>query len=182
LKILKKRRKAQQLVEFAIMLPSLMILLLIILEFGYAVYVRGILADATRVSLIKVNQLYNTAGNDEEKLDQIKAQIRQYIDDYLYKNNIPYSGSVTVNIADVSGTNISVVTVKYIYYPSFILPDILGGSLIPKKIGIFSSQVVNTALIKANSYNSYLETNQLSSVTSSTSIVNDPITEFIPPN
>ena len=56
-----RSRKAQQLIEFALVVPILMMFLFIIIEVGMAINARMTLSEAVKSALVEVNNL-NTIG------------------------------------------------------------------------------------------------------------------------
>ena len=62
-----KNRKAQQLVEFAIAVPILMVIIFIIVEFGNALNARVTIAEGVKMALMEVNKLKNIDGTTAQK-------------------------------------------------------------------------------------------------------------------
>jgi len=159
-----KKRKAQQLVEFAIVLPILMVILLLIIETGFAVYTKTCLSEAVKMSLFQVNTLYKFWGDEDQKKNNISIQIENNIKDYFTNHNIPYSGSIKASIEKIPGSTTSLLKVTYDYYPIFRLPNIFNNEIIPEKFTFSSAQVINNTLIEPSVFESGFSTTNLSSI------------------
>ena len=168
-------RKAQQLVEFVLILPIILVILLVILELGFAINARITLAEAVKISVGKINQLYQMPGNaTATKQAQIEYSLTNLMQNYFNLHNMPYADNMTVKILPGTGTSqTSLVVANYIYYPVFILPNFFGTKIIPTSIPMSSFQTVNNALLNGNNYtSSYFSTDDLSNFTNDTSVAN----------
>jgi len=158
-----KFNKAQILVEFAIIAPILIIFLLIIIEFGYAITVRNAVSEATKDALMQVNSKFNNiTGTTAVKKAALENSIQESISDYLISHSIPNASEVEVFIyTDGNGVSTVRATYQYKLMIAAILPMLLSGNVSPT-IPLQSSQIINTAMVQANNFNSGLTTQQLS--------------------
>ena len=141
------QRKAQQLVEFAIAVPILMMILFIIIEFGSALNTRVTVAEGVKTALVKVNNLSSLDGNTAAKEAFVETFVKNEMIRYLIQHNIPNSASVSVSV-NAKGDS-AVLLVKYNYNPYFLVPGLLGG-VVPDSIEFSSSQSLNPHIFKDN--------------------------------
>ncbi|HSA07470.1 MAG TPA: TadE/TadG family type IV pilus assembly protein [Candidatus Gastranaerophilales bacterium] len=142
-----KTKKAQQLIEFALVVPILMIILFIIIEFGTAINARATVGEGVKIALTGVNNLSGINGNTATKITFAENYIKNEIIKYLIQHNIPNSGSVVVKVKATA--NYAVVLVNYQYNPYFFVPGLLGGA-IPSSINFSSSQTLNSHIFQPN--------------------------------
>ncbi len=163
LHIMNTKKKAQQLLEFALILPIIIVILVVVVEFGYIINARVSLSEAVKLSLIKVNQLYSQPGNDAAKEAAIISSIEDELKTYFDDQGLPYSDSLTVAVERVPDSLTSIIRVNYVYKPFFSLTNFFGSEIIPAEYNFTSTQVVNDVLLQANDLNSSLSTMALSS-------------------
>lgn len=141
-----KQKKAQQLVEFMLVAPFIIIILGILLEYAYALNINYTLSNGLKnvtTSLygnIKPNQSSNGIDTDLQNLLLI----------YFNQNNIP---AKTVNSLDVNHVTIGDTTVfiaTYKYFPAFTLPNIYFHFL-PEEFNFTATSAVPTAFLNSNS-------------------------------
>lgn len=160
---MRKNKKAQQLVEFVLVAPVLIVILVVIVELGYAINTKITLAEAIKASVAITNQLYNQSSTESQKEETIRNSIENYLKNYFDSHNLPDSDSISVILTRASGSQTAIVTAKYSYKPVFVLPNILGNTIIPAKYTFSSSQVISESLLSASTLNSPLSTLDLSS-------------------
>ncbi len=163
LHIMKTNKKAQQLVEFALILPIIIIVLVVIVEFGYIINARISLSESVKLSMIKVNQLYSQPGDDTTKQAAIMTSIEDDLKTYFDDQGLPYSDSLAVTIERIPNSLTSIIRVNYVYKPFFSLANFFGSEIIPTEYTFTSTQVVNDVLLQANNLDSALSTTDLSS-------------------
>jgi hypothetical protein len=159
-----KMRKAQHLVEFAFVVPILMLVIFVIIEIGMAINARMTVSEAVKSALVKVNNLNNLGGSvtgsdKASKINLVRGFIGSEVVAYLIQHNIPNSGSVDVQIS-VSKDDYATVLVSYEYNPIFILPGM--GKIIPDTYKFSSSQTLNPHVFQSNVFPNNRTTEQLS--------------------
>lgn len=152
------KNKAQQLIEFAFVIPILILILFVIVEFAYAMNIRIKLSDGAKASLMQVNKLSNLPGSDPDaKKEAVRTAIQANMVAFLTENNVPDPSGASVSInKDTNG--FYTVNVTYLYKPVFLLPFIPGMPAIPLQ----SSQIINSNIMQLNNFNSGLKTKDLS--------------------
>lgn len=153
-----KRKNAQQLIEFAFIAPILILIMFIIMEFGYALTIRNTVSEGMKAALLEVNKLNNLTGTATDKKNYIENSIYTKTLFYLSTHNIPNATNVKINI-NTDANGVSVVTATYVYKPillTFFMSNVQG-------LPLQSSQVINSIMFNPNTFNSGLTTQQLSS-------------------
>ncbi|EKE02948.1 MAG: hypothetical protein ACD_20C00302G0009 [uncultured bacterium] len=163
-------KRGQHLVEFALILPIIVIILLIIIEYGYAIVARNTLSEAVKMTVSRLNRIADMPGDNTTKVSRIENEITIAVQDYFKKHDMLYDGTVNVTVTQQSGSETALVLATYRYFPAFTLPRVLTGDLIPEEITVTSSQAVNANLLNPNLYWSYLSTSSLTSFNNSTSL------------
>lgn len=136
--------KGQELVEFALILPVMLVILVAIAEMGFMWTLRGTVSDAVKSS---VQQMQLIAGQTEAGASTI---LESNIKNYLQNHGVPNAGSVKVALNN-TGDN-TAVNVTYKYKPTFTLPNFFGITLLPDEMIMGSSQVINSAIFGPNNF------------------------------
>ena len=144
------KKKAQELVEFAIVVPILMMILFIVVEFGSALNARITVGEAIKIALVKVNNLSSLDGNKAAKEAFVENYITNEVVKYLILHNIPNSGSVTTHVKVVNGVSgYATILVNYQYHPYFLLSGLFGNHVLDS-IPFSSSQTLNPHIFEDN--------------------------------
>ncbi len=160
------KKRAQELVEFAIIVPILMMILFIIVEFGSALNARITVGDAVKIALVKVNNLSSLNGTEDDKKAFVENYVKREVIKYLILHNIPNSGSVKAKVKVVNG-KYAVILVSYSYHPYFIIAGLLGHGV--DTIPFSSSQTLNPHIFEANVLPQSFTTTELSEFHTATS-------------
>jgi len=156
-----KNRRGQQIIEFALVAPILLIFIFIVVEMGAAINARVSVAEAVKMSLVEVNKLNNLDGNTTAKITTVENFITAKVIQYLLNHNIPNSGSITVKAVYRPTDNTAFVGVTYEYVPYFLISGLAGNSI--STINFSSTQVINPNIFKPNVFpGASLTTQQLS--------------------
>lgn len=158
---LKNSRQAQQLVEFAIVVPILMIFIFIVVEIGAAVNARIAVAEGVKSTLVEVNKLSNLAGDTATKINTVETFIENTVIRYLIGHNIPNSASIEAKVTYDTTNDTATALVTYQYNPYFLMSGLLSGS-IPESLAFSSSQTLNPHIFKPNNITSALTAQDLS--------------------
>lgn len=140
------RKKAQQLIEFAIIVPILMMVLFIVIEMGSALNARATLGEGIKTALVKVNYLSNLDGDRSAKTSYVEAFIKNEIIRYMIQHNIPNTASISVKVKATD--DYAVAMVNYQYNPYFLVPGMFGAG--PSSITFSSSQSLNPHIFQDN--------------------------------
>lgn len=167
---MKKNRKAQQLVEFVLVAPVLIMILVVIVEVGYAINTKISLGESIKLSIPALNQLYNQTSSKEIKLETMRASLEESMKNYFDSHNLPNSDSIKVSIVDPTNSFTAVVTATYSYEPIFTLPNLFDIQIIPDSYNFSSSQVISKSLLSESTFNSALSSYDLSSFGKSTGL------------
>jgi len=159
-----KARFAQQLVEFALVVPVILTVIIVIIEFGFALNARASLTEAVKMSLPIANQLIHRSDGSTGTIinkEIVQEEIRNTIKNYFQNHNLPYHNTITVDILGIDGTDIAVVIANYTYKPFFSLPF---NKILPNNGFHFRTyQIISDKTYAPNTAPSPLSTNQLAS-------------------
>lgn len=130
-------------VEFAVILPLLLLILFGIIEFGFLLYNKAMLTNASREAT-RIGIVYTLDRTDEDEASRITGTIISTINNYLENNLINFGGDgikdpiIEPGISSLkSGDNLS-ITLQYPY--NFVII----GSLIPQLNGTFQLEARTT--------------------------------------
>ena len=152
-----KRWQAQQLVEFLLVAPFIIIILGIVMEYAYALNVNMTLANGLKAV---TSEIYKNIGPNATF--DIPAQVTNPLNQYMsVQNKINSSAQgdgLTVSKAEM-GEN-TVFIAEYIYTPAFTLPQVYF-KFMPDKFDFVATSVVPTAFLKTNNYGNGINTIKL---------------------
>lgn len=119
--VVRRFREGQEgasLAEFAILAPLFVVLLFGLLEFGLAMYTKGVVSNASREGA-RLGVVFSTP---RKTVEQITAQVQDYL------NRSGFSAPVTITVSGAAGASGSPLTVTVIYPYNFqVLPNFVQG-------------------------------------------------------
>lgn len=146
-------KKAQQLVEFLLVVPFMIIILGILTEYAYALNINMTLKEGLKTATASIySQIKPGMGESD-----IRAIVVANLKDYLTANNVPVnSENITdssIGYAIVGKANMGQMAVfmaSYTYIPSFTLPNVYFHFL-PDKFTFFATSAVPGAFLNPSS-------------------------------
>jgi Flp pilus assembly protein TadG len=167
-----KKRKAQQMVEFILVAPILLVMLISIIEFGYAITVKNNLAIEIKNSIVSIpkSDILNNNLTLTEKTEQLRTFVANDVVSYLIKAGITnspkgsYNSDIDVQVTPTTGQNV-LVSVTYYYRPMLldaILPLIGGSGKNKSSFALNTTEIINLNMLTQNYFDSGLTTEQLS--------------------
>lgn len=159
-----KNRKAQQLVEFLLVAPFIVIFLGILTEYAYALNCNMTLTQGLKevtASIYREIEPY-MATND------IRNLVKSDLEAYLKNNNVPIGGNYDLDVGyniDANNTN-AVFVASYNYVPAFTLPNIYF-HILPDKFTFMATSSIPVAFLKPNNYGSSINSLKLDQIWSS---------------
>lgn len=148
----KYKKSAQQLVEFLLVAPFIVIFLGIVTEFTYALNTNYVLYHGLKVVTSSLYSKIKPNMNDDDITSVAYAQLSAF----LNSNNLPSVGSnMSLNFTRSDKNAIFIATYKY--RPVFTLPNVYF-SIMPKNFNFSSTVVVPDAFLKANAYDDIIST------------------------
>lgn len=142
-----KKRRAQQLVEFLLLAPFMIILLGILTEYAYALNINMSLTQALKA--VTASMYYEVKPN-ESKAD-ILSTVKGNLATYLDANNIAIQARNNLTVNYVILGNTTVFTASYKYIPAFTLP-MMYVKFLPNEFNFLASSAVPTAFLNGNNY------------------------------
>lgn len=139
--------KAQQLIEFLLVVPFMVIILGILTEYAYALNINMTLSEGLKTVTSSIYSKIEPEMSQEQIIKDVKTDFIKYLND----NNVPtLANNIQVGCA-ISGQT-AVFMTSYTYYPSFTLPNIYFHFL-PEQFNFFATVAVPKAFLGANNYN-----------------------------
>ncbi|MDW7711808.1 MAG: TadE/TadG family type IV pilus assembly protein [Deferrisomatales bacterium] len=112
-------------VEFAIVLPLLLVLVFGIIEFGFLLYNRAMITNASREGA-RAGIVFQSPARTGEDPNQIRDVVEDYCADFLVTFGGPASVAVTVNPAPTTLAAGDPLTVTVVYPYSFlVIPNLV---------------------------------------------------------
>ena len=113
-----KKEEGASVVEFAILAPLFVVLLFGLVEFGLAIYSKGMITNASREGA-RFGVVYSTPRKTD-------AEITSKVQEYLA--NAGFLDSVNINVIGAQGTSGTPLTVSVTYPYTFqVLPNFVSG-------------------------------------------------------
>src|SRR5512136_1338180 len=94
-------RKGASMVEFALILPLLMVILFGIIEFGAVLYNQAVITNASRDASRYAARFYTSPANATATRPQC-SDIQNYVVNYVNKYFLNFTGSSTFDVNNVS--------------------------------------------------------------------------------
>ena len=114
------RDRGGSVAEFALLAPVFIVLLFGVVEFGLAMYAKGVLTNASREGA-RLGVVFGTPRKTE-------AEIIARVTEYLNKAGFTDTPQVTVNVTGEGGSSNSTLTVSVSYPYTFqVLPNFVQG-------------------------------------------------------
>lgn len=165
-----KSKNAQQLIEFLLIIPFMIVFLGILTEYAYAFNIYLTLTDGLKTSATTIySQISPTLT--QSNIDSI---IKTNLSTYLSNNNVPLQTENNLTVSSVIIDNqTSIIMAKYTFIPSFTMinPFLI---VLPQKFNFLATTSVPTAFLKSNNYTSGIDSVTLDKVWSSTANFSDP--------
>lgn len=158
-----RRKKAQQLVEFLIVAPLLIIFLGIVTEYAYALNINMTLTKALKTVTA---ELYSQIKPSMTK-DDITNLVNTNLINYLDSNNVPTNTENKINADYVKSGTTAIFMARYTYITAFTLPNVFF-KFLPDQFDFFATAAVPKSLLESNNYNSSITSLVLDNIWSST--------------
>lgn len=173
MRIMKKLR-AQQLIEFLLVVPFMVIILGIITEYAYALNVNLSLYTGIRSV---TSTIYSEIKPNMTKAD-IQDFVKERLENYLVANNIPLSAANDLKINVVMTDDYAAFIVNYTYLSAFTLPNVYF-HVLPSQFEFSAVAVVPSGFLKPNKYPSDINSLTLDKIWGTPSSYNS-LDAFIP--
>lgn len=142
-----KKLKAQQLVEFLLVAPFIVIILGILTEYAYALNV-----DMTLNTGLKsvTSSIYSEIKPNMTRAD-IKKMVQDHLSDYMKQNNAPVQSDNELKVDYLTIGQNAVFTATYKYLSAFTLPNVYF-HVLPDEFNFCATAPVPAAFLKSNNY------------------------------
>lgn len=142
-----KKKNAQQLIEFLLVVPFMVIILGILTEYAYALNINMTLSEGlkTVTSSIYSEIKPSMSAND------IRTTVTQNFTTYLSNNNVPTNSENNIQVGYTINGQTAVFMASYTYIPAFTLPNVYF-KFMPDKFNFLATAAVPAAFLGANNY------------------------------
>lgn len=158
-----KSKKAQQLVEFLLLAPFLVIILGVLTEYAYALNINMTLTEGLKTSTAAIYAKISPGMSAND----VKSLVKTNLTDYLNDNNAPTLAENNLNVSYFNVGQSVIFTAQYTYYPAFTLPNVFF-HILPDKFNFFVTSAVPVAFLNPNNYDASLTSTNLDKIWSST--------------
>lgn len=144
----KKSKRAQQLVEFLLAVPFLIIIVGVMTEYAYALSIDSTVSQALKHSTASIYHQIRPGMTEADIDSLVLAEMRSY----LLSHRIPVGtqNNLTVNRINADNLNVTMIA-TYRYVPAFSLPTVYI-HILPEEFNFSSVVVVPQGLLSANDY------------------------------
>jgi len=155
-----KKRLAQQLVEFLLVAPFIIIILGIVTEYAYALNINMTLTQGLKDVTSSIYSEIKPGMSTEEITALVKADLA----DYLVKNNIPLSDDEKeLAVGSASAGDTAIFMASYRYVSAFTLPSVYI-KFLPEEFDFFATSAVPSVFLNGNNYGSSITSNELDTI------------------
>lgn len=153
-------KKAQQLVEFLLVVPFMVIILGILTEYAYALNINMTLSEGIKT----VNSLIYSQIKPGMTEEDVRILVKSNLIDYLKTNNAPTKTENNINVSYATIGQTTVFMSTYTYIPAFTLPNAYF-KILPDKFDFVATAAVPTAFLSTNSaYNGGIDSETLDKI------------------
>lgn len=143
-----KKKTAQELIEFLLIAPFLIIIFGIITEYAYALNTNLTLTNGLKTVTAS---LYSNI-NSEMTSGDIKELLNEKLSDFMKSNYAPCGEDNNLNVEYSLVNDSAIVVASYKYVSAFTLPN-LYIHFLPEQFNFSASIVIPSAFLKPNNYN-----------------------------
>jgi len=158
-KIHLKSKPAQQLVEFLLVAPFIIIIFGLLTEYAYALNTYMTVQEGLKTV---TSQLYSQI-KPNTSISDIRALVKADLTNYLAENKVPTNTENEIDVGYTVEGNSAIFFAGYKYIPAFTLPNVYF-KLIPDEFNFLATAVVPTAFLGANSYNNSIKSKDLDGI------------------
>lgn len=155
-----KKKTSQQLVEFLLVVPFMVIILGILVEYAYALNINMTLTQGLKAITSSycsddgsgTNKCYGIYDKISPNTGaaEIQTLMNQGFKQYLKDNNVPTNPENNISVKYLTATGeTTIFYAKYTYIPAFTLPNVYF-KFLPDKFDFFASIAVPTAFMNSN--------------------------------
>lgn len=140
-----KYKKAQQLIEFLLVAPFMIIILGILTEYAYALNINMTLKEGLKTTTASIYSEIQPGMTAE----QIRALAETNLTSYLAANNAPTASENNISVGYATSGQTAVFMATYNYIPAFTLPSVYINFL-PKEFTFFATSAIPSAFLGDN--------------------------------
>lgn len=160
MRIVGRKKISQQLVEFLLVAPFLVIILGILTEYAYALNINLTITQALKAVTSPSYCSGSVSGSDcfgiysnikpEDTESTIRDSVKKGFIQYLKDNNVPADDQNNIDVGFATEGQTIVFMAAYTYIPAFTLPNVYF-KILPDKFNFFTTVAVPAAFLGDNS-------------------------------
>jgi uncharacterized protein (UPF0333 family) len=159
-----KKKKAQQLIEFLLVVPFMMIILGILIEYAYALNINMTLSQGLKTATVSIYANIKPSMTEND----IKTLVKNNLETYLSSNNAPVNSENNLTVGCTTIGETAVFMASYTYVPAFTLPNVYF-KIMPDEFHFFATSAVPAMFLGENNYDSSLDSLTLDKIWTNTS-------------
>lgn len=153
------KKSAQQLVEFLLVVPFIIIILGVVTEYAYALNINMTLNEALKAATASIYSEIKPGMT----ASSVQTQVLGDFKNYLSQNNAPVNAENKVNVNYVIVNQTAVFMATYTYVPAFTLPNVYF-HILPNEFDFFTTVAVPATFLNANNYTGAISSTTLDGV------------------
>lgn len=160
MRIVGRKKNSQQLVEFLLVAPFMVIILGILTEYAYALNINLTITQALKTVTSSSYCSGSVSGSDcfgiysnikpEDTESTIRDNVKRGFIQYLKDNNVPAEDQNNIDVGFAREGQTVVFMAAYTYIPAFTLPNVYF-KILPDKFNFFTTVAVPAAFLGDNS-------------------------------
>lgn len=159
---LKNIKKGQQLIEFLLVVPFMIIILGVLTEYAYALNINMTLNEGLKTVTASIYSKIKPGMTQSD----IKTLLQDNLTTYLSENNAPINDENNLTVGYLINGQSAVFMASYNYIPAFTLPNVYF-KILPDEFNFFTTATVPSAFLGENNYNTSVDSSILDSIWSS---------------
>jgi len=154
-----KRKTSQQLVEFLLIAPFLVILLGVLTEYAYALNINMTLTQGLKTVTASIYSEIKPGMSGSD----IQANVLNDLTKYMQGNNAPVTAENKLTVGYSIEGQTSIFMAHYTYVPAFTLPNTYF-HILPDKFDFLSTAAVPSAFLSSNNYKTSINSTKLDGI------------------
>lgn len=159
----KRKKPAQQIVEFLLIAPFMVIILGILTEYAYALNINMTLNNGLKTVTTNIYSTIKPGMSDSDILAKVNSDLKDYLD----ANNVPTKAENNLKAGFFVKDESAVFMASYTYIPAFTLPNVYF-KFLPDQFDFFTTAAVPSVFLGQNNYNAGINSSTLDGIWAAT--------------
>jgi len=154
-----KFKKSQQLVEFLLVAPFMVIFLGLMTEYAYALNINLTLTQGLKTAASSIYREIKPGTTSAS----INSLVLSNLTEYLSANNAPTNAENALIVSYVTKGETTIFLAQYTYIPAFTLPNVYF-KIMPNQFNFLATATVPTAFLNPNNYDTSIDSTVLDKI------------------